>query len=943
MPLAHYAKTGDEENASPHPLFDPIHYALQHPDLIRSGGNRLRHYMENGAAERGSPHPRFDADWYLEQHPELIEQGINPLIHYLQRGAAMGFDPSPSFSSSSHCARNPEIDPLYVNPLVHDVSKGTAQTAHSSSPDETKLRLDTGDGSASAWSSNGLPSLLAFYLPQFHPIPENDQWWGPGFTEWANVTTATPAYPGHHQPQLPSELGFYDLRVPEVRERQASLAREYGISGFCYYYYWFEGRRILERPLDEVLASGSPDFPFCICWANENWTRRWDGLDDDILLRQDHSLASDYQFIQDVIPIFKDPRYIRVDGAPLLLIYRAEKIKDSEQTTAMWRDAAIQAGLPGLHLCAVKFRTSDPRPIHFDSAVEFPPHHFPAPPSEVWKSVRDETFSGAVLDYAAGVAEALKSPRPDYVCYRSVMPAWDNTARRGPAATIFHGASPQVYEQWLTGLLTQARDQNDASNRFIFINAWNEWAEGAHLEPDALNGRGNLEATRRALERCTSEQTAVKPGRADVSGDLPSTAELDYDGGAPDTTEVLGSNKRRDDRNPRPLLFIGHDAAAAGSQFVLLELLQAVVKNMPQYQVQMALHEGGALLADYEELAPVTILNGPPDPGTKSRATLVSMMRALKKQGLVSAICNTVVTASATEICAQEELAVLLLIHEQPSSIDELFGGERTMSMINRNADRIIGVSKFSLEALRIRYGPLNPKLSVLHPPMREIRNSEIDLRTEAHGVGKDLSEDESHHVVLGCGTLYPRKGPDLFIQVARKVKASRPDLLFRFVWVGGALTSDGVENHRCFAAEAGVDDMVEFTGEIKEVAPYFLSAEVFCLTSREDPFPLVNMEAMSFGLPVIAFADAGGAPELIEDDAGIVVPHLDIGSMATAIIKLAEEPSVRLKLGKSAREKVADRFTPEAYAESLLALLEGIVPKRETRVRPPGSPSTSV
>ncbi|MEO1934088.1 MAG: glycoside hydrolase family 99-like domain-containing protein, partial [Myxococcales bacterium] len=893
--------------------------------------------------------PLFDGDWYLGQHPDLIDQGINPLIHYLQRGSAQGYDPGPSFSSSSHCARYPELDPLYTSPLVHyvskgsdQISKGTDQTPHSSPPDEPKNASDTGERSSSAWNSNGLPSLLAFYLPQFHPIPENDQWWGSGFTEWANVTTATPAYPGHQQPKLPSELGFYDLRLPEIRERQASLAKEYGISGFCYYYYWFEGRRVLERPLDEVLASGSPDFPLCICWANENWTRRWDGLDDEILMRQEHSLSSDYRFIQDVIPIFKDPRYIRVDGAPLLLIYRAEKIKDPEQTTAMWRDAAIQAGLPGIHLCAVKFRTDDPRPIHFDSAVEFPPHHFPAPPSEVRKLVLDETFSGEVFDYAAGVAEVLKSPRPDYVCYRTVMPAWDNTARRGPAATIFHGATPRVYERWLTGLLAQAQDRTDESNRFIFINAWNEWAEGAHLEPDALNGRANLEATRRALKRCASEEAAIEPGLANVSSDLPSTVGTAYDRGVPDNAAFPGSNKGCGQRSPKPLLFIGHDAAAAGSQFVLLELLQAMAKSMPEYQAHMALHEGGALLADYEELVPVTILNGPPDPGTQSHAILTSMIGDLKEQGLGSAICNTVVTASATELCAQEELSVLLLVHEQPSSIDELFGGERTMSMINRNADCIVGVSKFSLEALKIRYGPLNPKLSVLHPPMREIRNSAIDREIEAQGVVEGVSDDESRHVVFGCGTLYPRKGPDLFIQVARKVKQSRPDMLFRFVWVGGALTPDGVENHRHFAAEAGVDDMVEFKGEIKEVAPYFLSAEVFCLTSREDPFPLVNMEAMSFGLPVIAFSDAGGAPELIEDDAGIVVPHLDVDSMAAAIIRLAEEPDLRLKLGKRAREKVSNRFSPEAYAESLLALLQGIAPKSEKRGGQHESPSIS-
>jgi len=222
--------------------------------------------------------------------------------------------------------------------------------------------------------------LIAYYLPQFHPIPENDEWWGPGFTEWTNVSQASPLFRDHYQPHIPGELGFYDLRLPEAREAQARLAREHGIYGFCYYYYWFAGRRLLERPLQEVLESGKPDFPFCICWANENWSRRWDGSEQEILVEQLHNEQTDVDFIRDVIPLFRDPRYIRIKGAPLLIIYRVSLIPEPSKTAARWREICAESGFPDIHLCMSEtFGLTEPRQYGFDSSVQFPPHGVAAP------------------------------------------------------------------------------------------------------------------------------------------------------------------------------------------------------------------------------------------------------------------------------------------------------------------------------------------------------------------------------------------------------------------------------------------------------------------------------------------------------------------------------------------------------------------------------------
>ena len=366
------------------------------------------------------------------------------------------------------------------------------------------------------------PRLIAFYLPQYHPIPENDEWWGEGFTDWNNVTAATPLLPGHYQPHVPSELGYYDLRDEEARAAQAELARQYGIRGFCYYHYWFNGKRLLERPLEAVLESGEPDFPFCICWANENWTRRWDGQDKAILMQQDYSEEDDREHIRSLLPILRDERYIRINGKPLLLIYRTEIMPDPARTADIWREEVRQAGLGEILLCRVEsFSKCEPAGINFDAAVEFAPDWSSLGPRLRADSKKLREAGGDagqvcedhfLFDYQTLAETMMAKEPPAWKWLRCVTPSWDNTARRKKDACVFLDSNPEKYRSWLNRAIENTDARLLGEERVVFINAWNEWAEGNHLEPDRKFGRGYLEATREALEQARESARAGRHG-----------------------------------------------------------------------------------------------------------------------------------------------------------------------------------------------------------------------------------------------------------------------------------------------------------------------------------------------------------------------------------------------------------------------------------------------
>jgi SAM-dependent methyltransferase len=282
-------------------------------------------------------------------------------------------------------------------------------------------------------------------------------------------------------------------------EEQAALARQYGIHGFCYYYYWFNGRRVLERPVEQMLRSGRPDFPFCLCWANENWTRNWDGAAEEVLIAQDYANAGE-AFMRDIIPYFRDPRYIRVKGAPMLLVYRVSQLPDPMKTARIWREVCASEGIAEIHLCAVQsFGIDDPRQYGFDAAVEFPPHTKRALVDPHSFPGIGADFEGYLEDYPTIVENQLQRTWPEYTWYRGVMPGWDNTARRGTRAHILVHSSPELYEHWLRTVAEQAQRRAPLEEPVLFVNAWNEWAEGAYLEPDRKSGHARLSATGRAL------------------------------------------------------------------------------------------------------------------------------------------------------------------------------------------------------------------------------------------------------------------------------------------------------------------------------------------------------------------------------------------------------------------------------------------------------------
>lgn len=373
--------------------------------------------------------------------------------------------------------------------------------------------------------------LIAFYLPQFHPFAENDQWWGKGFTEWSNVAKAVPNYQGHYQPHLPIHFGYYDLRVAQVMQEQARLAKSYGVHGFNYYFYWFAGKILMDTPLRMMLDDPKVDMPFCMTWANENWTRRWDGQEQDVLIAQDHSTEDSLAFIRHLLKYFDDSRYIKVDGKPLLIIYRASIIPDMAATARLWREEVHAHGLPGLYLvCAQTFGIQAPDEFGCDAAMEFPPHTSLSHRINEQLQITNANYAGNVFSYEQVVENAVRVAEPDYKLFRTAMLSWDNTARKPNNSHTFHGFSLLRYKQWLSFLCSNVSSKRKyaAGEKLVFVNAWNEWAEGTHLEPDRKFGYGYLQATYDVLANHAEPSLSIEADQPSKTHRLAAIVHVHY-------------------------------------------------------------------------------------------------------------------------------------------------------------------------------------------------------------------------------------------------------------------------------------------------------------------------------------------------------------------------------------------------------------------------------
>lgn len=350
--------------------------------------------------------------------------------------------------------------------------------------------------------------VLAFHLPQFHAIRENNEWWGEGFTEWTNVRKARPLFPGHNQPRVPLADKFYDLLDPEVHQWQAKLAKDHGIAGFCYYHYWFNGKMLLEKPVEMILERGTPDFPFCLAWANEPWTRVWDGGSRNVLMPQEYGQEADWErHFNYLLPAFRDPRYIKVDGKPMFLIYRTQSIERFADMVTYWRRRATECGFPGLHLVSMlTVFEPDRRPNQCEAFVEFEPMcsvmRLPALTRRweqvvnrvtrlQWQHLGSASRAAHSLDYRSLWKHVASKPvLPNH--YPGAFVDWDNTPRKGMKGSLVL----RNYDQkaFNAGFRTVFDKASQAGAPFMFINAWNEWAEGTYLEPDTKRGLACLEA-----------------------------------------------------------------------------------------------------------------------------------------------------------------------------------------------------------------------------------------------------------------------------------------------------------------------------------------------------------------------------------------------------------------------------------------------------------------
>lgn len=709
--------------------------------------------------------------------------------------------------------------------------------------------------------------LIAFYLPQFHAIPENDKFWGKGFTEWTNVTKGIPRFASHYQPRLPADLGFYNLSRKETIARQIELAKKAGLFGFCFHYYWFSGKRLLEKPLDLFLEDSSLDFNFCICWANENWTKRWDGLDQEVIIKQDHLPDDVHNFIEDLKPVLQDKRYIHLDGRPLIIVYRPQLIPNIKEAVDIWRQNLMEDGFANPIFCAVQgFGLYDPAEVGFDAVVEFPPHKL-AEHKENRRGeyqIYDKNYQGIIIHYEDVMNTALAETQHPYPLFRGVFPSWDNEARKKGKGTTYHGSTPEKFEKWLQFASRYALDHPVNDQSLVFINAWNEWAEGAYLEPDQHYGYRYLNSVQ-------------------------------------SVSEHFNCHKRK-------YIVVSHDAHKHGAQLNVLALAKTL-KQQFGAEITILLLDGGALEPAFAAVAP-TINIQPLLHDDRSK--LLQLFRKLAGEGFTSALINTTVSNNILPELKKAGIKCVSLIHELPSLIKE-YGLEQEVWHVAEKADHVIFASqivKNGFLSLRAKF-----KGEVIIKPQGVYAFDLFSIdRIKSGQLRKRLGLTTSDVIIANLGFADLRKGIDLFVRIADEVAGKNPHC--HFVWIGNihGTIEPWIQHDIDRLSRKENVHLLPFHDNISE---YIKDIDIFALTSREDPFPSVVLECLAMETPCVVFEKSGGIVELNDHypDLLTLVPYLDTEAMSKAILRLAEHPEERAKKGAFGRKIMQQDFSYDEYS----------------------------
>lgn len=848
---------------------------------------------------------QFDEAWYLAQNPDVAKNGIDPILHYIDHGAAELRNPNPGFDTEYYLGKYPDVALAAMNPLDHYIrfGRGEQREIRRASVATWTMAASRGiqrPGTYVPRSSERRPAALsarviAFYLPQFHPTPENDAFWGKGFTEWTNVTRAEPQFDGHYQPRLPADLGFYDLRVKEIQKEQIEIALQYGLSGFCFHFYWFNGRRLLEMPIAQFVENEAHEMGFCINWANEPWSRRWDGREQEMLVPQSHSAEDDLAFIEYVAGYFNDRRYIRIDGKPLLMVYRPGLFPSAAQTAQRWRAFCRDVGIGEIFLAYPQsFAAIDPAAYGFDAAVEFPPNLGSFPEISASIPTLKGGFLGKIYDWADLADRSRAYEQPPYTLFRGLCPSWDNTARRMEVASIWVNASPSGYREWLANAVADTCKRFDEfDSRLIFVNAWNEWAEGAYLEPDARHGYAYLQETRDVLS------ASAAAGRS-----------------------TRGQSWR--------VLFVSHDTALGGAQASLLNIIQWL-QSCTGLEIKVLSLAGGQRLEQFRRLADTALLNDLVSE-TDTTATKLARIKAWYGGDPDLVYCNSLATGRLYALLGQLDSPILTHARELAASVARIARDD--MEEVVSRTRKFVACSRSVRNYLVAEYNVDSNIIDIL--PSAVPQSSADDSPTEIQRLGTrrlaGWPTDKTIVVGSGLGMAF-RKGADLFIEVARILRARGVEDC-HFYWLGSFSGSERDEALGTWSQQLdrlradGLDEKVTFLGHVDDVRAYLRGADLFLLTSREEPFGRVILEAAFAELPVICFAGSGGAPDFVEDDAGIIVDRADPVAMADATLKLMQDKPLRVKLGKQASTKARRHYSTDRVFPRLLSTMREVADK---------------